>query len=139
MLRSVSLNARFFIFTDNSRSNSLSLYFANVTNAQVQIQTSYSNESHILTSKVTFKLNQSEKFRKKISTSKIIFFLRSKKIHFEVDTSKKKIKSKKCKIFQNREFLIYNNISGSNRLRGIQKTCSRDHRKQKSRNNHFAS
>ena len=58
MLRRVSFNARFFIFKDNSGSNSLSLYFANVMTPQVQIQTSNSNESHILTAKETLKLDQ---------------------------------------------------------------------------------
>ena len=55
------------------------------------------------------------------------FSLRSKNINFKVEN------------FWLTEFLRYNSISRSNRLRGIQKTCSRDHRKWKSRNNHYAS
>ena len=83
----------------------------------------------------------SKKFRKKNSTSKLIFLLRSKKNSLRRWRSS--LRSKKInfevEIIKNKEFFIYNNISRSNRLRGIQKTWSRDHMLWKSLNNLFAS
>ena len=58
MLRSVPNNSRFLIFKDKSKSNGLSLYFANFTAPQIQIQTSNSNESHILAAKETLEFNK---------------------------------------------------------------------------------
>ena len=74
ILRSVSFNARFFLFSDKSVSNSLSKYSSYLTSHAVALQIKNSNISRVLTAKEALKLNQWYFLSAVIKSSKALIY-----------------------------------------------------------------